>query len=180
MKIFFMSDIHGSAFFLKKAIDAYERENCKYMVLLGDILYSGPRNNFPKDYEPKEVLRILNKYADKIIAVRGNCDSEVDQMVLDFPILSDYSYLIYNNRRLFLTHGHIYNRDNFQKAGKDDVLIHGHTHIPIAEKVEDRLILNPGSISLPKNNSSNSYAILEDNTFTVKDLDGNPFLSTQL
>ncbi|MGF7058007.1 phosphodiesterase [Brassicibacter mesophilus] len=180
MKLFFMSDIHGSSYYLRKAIEAYEREKCDYIIILGDALYHGPRNSLPKEYDPKAVAEVLNSYKNKIIAVRGNCDSEVDQMLISYPMMSDYSVILYNNRRLFLTHGHIYNKNNLLNIDKNDVLIHGHTHIPLAEKEDGKIILNPGSISLPKNNNPNSYAILENDIFTVKDLDGDSFISTEL
>ena len=180
MKLFFMSDIHGSIYYLKKAIEAFERENCDYIIILGDVLYHGPRNPLPKGYDPKAVAELLNNYKNKIIAVRGNCDSEVDQMLISYPMMSDYSSVLYNNRRLFLTHGHVYNKDNLLNINENDVLIHGHTHIPLAEKDAGKIILNPGSISLPKNNFPNSYAVLEDNIFTIKELVGKSFMSIKL
>lgn len=180
MKLFFMSDIHGSSYYLRKAIEAYEREKCDYIIILGDALYHGPRNSLPKEYDPKAVAEVLNSHKNNIIAVRGNCDSEVDQMLISYPMMSDYSVILYNNRRLFLTHGHIYNKNNLLNIDKNDVLIHGHTHIPLAEKEDGKIILNPGSISLPKNNNPNSYAILENDIFTVKNLDGDSFISIEL
>ncbi len=176
MKLFFISDIHGSLYYLKKALEAYEKEECNYIILLGDALYHGPRNPLPKEYDPKTVAELLNSYSNKIIAVRGNCDSEVDQMMISYPMMSDYSSILYNNKRLFLTHGHVFNKDKLPNIHENDVLIHGHTHIPTAEKLGGIFILNPGSISLPKDNNPNSYAVLEDNIFTVKDLEGNPFM----
>jgi uncharacterized protein len=175
-----MSDIHGSFYYLKKAIEAYEREKCDYIIILGDALYHGPRNSLPKEYDPKAVAEVLNSHKNNIIAVRGNCDSEVDQMLISYPMMSDYSVILYNNRRLFLTHGHIYNKNNLLNIDKNDVLIYGHTHIPLAEKEDGKIILNPGSISLPKNNNPNSYAILENDIFTVKNLDGDSFISIEL
>jgi len=175
MKLLFISDIHGSLFYANKAMESFHNENAQYLVLLGDILYHGVRNPLPKDYNPKEVASLLNKFADKIIAVRGNCDSEVDQMVLDFPIMSDYSNILYKGRRLFLTHGHIYNVDNMANLCKGDALIYGHTHVARVEKRGDIFILNPGSISMPKEDSPNSYAILEEDTFKIKGVDGKLF-----
>ncbi|MGV8982509.1 phosphodiesterase [Clostridium sp.] len=172
MKIFFISDIHGSLFFLKKALACYKEEGASYIVMLGDALYHGPRNSLPKDYNPQEVANLLNEYKDKIIAVRGNCDSEVDQMLIEYPMMADYSIMLCNNRRLFLTHGHIYNGDNMPNLSENDVLVHGHTHVPVAEKHNKIYVLNPGSLSLPKENNPNSYAILEDNLFQIKDLEG--------
>ncbi|MFT5872587.1 MAG: putative phosphoesterase [Clostridium sp.] len=173
MKIFFISDIHGSLYYLKKAIDRYKEEGASYIVLLGDALYHGPRNPLPEGYNPQEVASFLNGYKDKLIAVRGNCDSEVDQMIIEYPMMSDYSIILYNNRRLFLTHGHIYNEENLPNLSENDVLINGHTHIPVAKKSGKIYILNPGSVSLPKGNNPNSYAILQENLFEIKDLDGN-------
>jgi putative phosphoesterase len=172
MKIFFISDIHGSLFFLEKALERYKEEGANYIVLLGDSLYHGPRNPLPKDYNPQAVANLLNEYKDKIIAVRGNCDSEVDQMLIEYPMMSDYSIILCDNRRLFLTHGHIYNDDNMPSLSDNDVLIHGHTHLPVAEKHKGIYVLNPGSVTLPKENYPNSYAILQDDLFQIKDLNG--------
>lgn len=172
MKLFFMADIHGSLFYLNKALQMYEKENADYIVILGDELYHGARNPLTKDYNPKEVTALLNSLSSKIIAVRGNCDSEVDQMVLSFPITSTYSMVLYENHRLFLTHGHIYNEQNLPKLASGDVFIYGHTHVPKAEKIGGITVINPGSISLPKENFPNSYGILEGNEFFIKSLDG--------
>lgn len=173
MKLFIISDIHGSLYYLKKVMEIFEKENYDKLVILGDELYHGPRNSLPKDYSPKEVIEILNKYKDKIIAVRGNCDSEVDQMVLSYPIMSDYSMIYLGNKRVFLTHGHIYNIDNPLPMLEGDILLYGHFHIPMIEKKEERYFFNPGSISLPKNNSNHSFAILDETKFQIKDLDEN-------
>ncbi len=172
MKLFFISDIHGSVYYLNKALDKFKEEKADYIIILGDILYHGARNPLPKEYNPKKVIEIINSYADRIIAIRGNCDSEVDQMVLDFPIMADYSTILYNNKRLFLTHGHIYNENNLPKLMDGDVFIYGHTHIPKAEKTGNIYVINPGSITFPKENSPHSYGVLEDNIFTIKDLEG--------
>jgi putative phosphoesterase len=175
MSLLFISDIHGSINYLKKILEIYEKEKAGYIAILGDILYHGARNMLPFEYNPKEVALLLNKYADKIIAVRGNCDSEVDAMVLDFPIMADYSTILCGGRRLFLTHGHIYNERNLPKLGPGDVFLHGHTHIPKAEKKENTFIINPGSITFPKEGNPNTYGILEGDTFKIKELDGNVF-----
>ncbi len=173
MKLFFISDIHGSLYYLKRAIELYKEENANYIVFLGDALYHGPRNPLPKDYNPQGVADLLNEYKDKIIAVRGNCDSEVDQMLIEYPMMAEYSIILYNDRRLFLTHGHIYNEKNLPNLSENDVLVHGHTHIPVAKKHNKIYVLNPGSISLPRENIPNSYAMLQDDLFQIKDLDGN-------
>lgn len=172
MKLFFISDIHGSIYYLEKALEKFNNEKADYLVILGDALYHGPRNALPKEYNPKAVCELLNQYKDKIIAVRGNCDSEVDQMIINYPMMSDYSIILYNNKRLFLTHGHIFNKDNLPNLSENDVIIHGHTHVPVAEKLEKVFLINPGSISIPKENNPPSYGVLENNLFEIKDLDG--------
>lgn len=175
MKLFFMADIHGSLYYLNMALERFKQEAADYLIILGDELYHGARNPLTRDYNPKEVASILNSYSDKIIAIRGNCDSEVDEMVLEFPMTSTYSMLLYGNHRIFLTHGHIYNEQNMPKLSSGDVFIYGHTHIPKAEKLNGITIINPGSVSLPKENSLNSYGLLEDGVFYIKDLDGKTF-----
>lgn len=172
MKLFFISDIHGSIDDLKSVMNIFEKENADYLVILGDILYHGPRNPLPHNYNPQEVCKVLNKYKEKIIAIRGNCDSEVDQMLLEFPIMSDFSQILIENKRFFLTHGHIYNENNLPPLGKNDILCHGHTHIPLAEKNENILIFNPGSITFPKENFEKSYGLYKENQLFVISLEG--------
>lgn len=179
MKILFASDIHGSLYYARKVIEKFEQEQCEQLVLLGDLMYHGPRNELPKDYEPKEVAALLNQYKDKIIAVRGNCDSEVDQMLLEFPMMSDYAILYVDKLRIFATHGHLYHEDNLPPLQENDVLIYGHYHVPIAKKINGIYILNPSSISLPKA-KTNSYGIYEDNQFKIIDLDSNIIESIRL
>lgn len=173
MKIMFLSDIHGSIKYLKLAMEKFEQEKAHKLVLLGDLMYHGPRNSIPDEYDTKKVSELLNQYKNKITAVRGNCDSEVDQMLLEFPIMSDYMEILLENYKIFATHGHIYNKENMPILNKGDVFIHGHYHLPMAEKFEDIYYLNPGSITFPKQNTKNSYAILEDDKFLIKDLDNN-------
>lgn len=180
MKIFFISDIHGSIYYLKKVLHRYDIEKGDYIVILGDELNHGPRNELPKEYDPKTVAETLNEYSKKIIAVRGNCDSEVDEMLLTYPMMDTFSTMFYNNKRLFLTHGHIYNKDNLPSISSGDVLIYGHTHVPLAEKVKGIYIINPGSISIPKENNPNSYGVLQDDLFEIKDLDGNTFMKIEI
>ena len=180
MKIFFMSDIHGSAFYTAKALEKFREEKADYIVILGDELYHGARNPLPLHYNPKEVIELLNGYADKILAIRGNCDSEVDEMVLNFPMMATYSIMLYNNRRIFLTHGHVYNEEKLPKLSAGDIFVYGHTHIPKAEKQGDIYILNPGSITLPKENNPNSYGVLENNLFTIKDMEGRAFMQIEI
>ena len=179
MKLLFVSDIHGSLYYAKKCIERFNQEGADQIISLGDLMYHGPRNPLPKDYAPKEVANLLNQYKDKIISVRGNCDSEVDQMLLEFPILSDYSILYIDGYRFFITHGHHYDEDHLPSLSKNDVLIYGHYHVPIAKKKEDIYIFNPSSISLPKA-SVNSYGVYENKTFYIKDLDGNVLETLEL
>ena len=180
MKYFVMSDIHGSSFYLKKAMERFEKENADFILILGDILYHGARNDLPKGYNPKEIIEILNKNAEIIMAVRGNCESEVDQMVLDFPIQASYSNMIFEGKRLFITHGHLYSEKNKVKLPENSCFLSGHTHILKAEKIDGIHYLNPGSISIPKNNNPHSYAILDNNEFIVKTLDGDIILRHEL
>jgi hypothetical protein len=172
MKLFFISDIHGSLYYFKKAMEQYREEAADYICILGDELYHGARNPLPVEYNPKETAQLLNEYADKIIAIRGNCDSEVDEMVLDFPIMATYSTVLHAGRRLFLTHGHVFNEEKLPRLTEGDVFIYGHTHIPRAEKKNGIYFINPGSITFPKENNPNSYGVLEENVFKIKDLEG--------
>lgn len=172
MKLMIASDIHGSAFFCRKMLDAYKREQADRLLILGDILYHGPRNDLPQGYAPKEVIAMLNEVKHDLLCVRGNCDTEVDQMVLDFPILADYCFLELDGKTIFATHGHVYNPQNLPMLKKGDILLNGHTHIPANEDMGDYVYMNPGSISIPKNGSAHGYMIYE-NGFKWKDLDGN-------
>lgn len=176
MKYFIASDIHGSAYYCEKMLTAFENENADKIILLGDILYHGPRNDLPKDYSPKAVTEMLSRFADKILCVRGNCDGEVDQMVLPFPIMADYGVLSEGGRLIYFTHGHNHNVNTPLPFAKGDILLHGHTHIPAWDTFgNENLYLNPGSVSIPKNNSVNSYMTLENDIFTWKDLDGKAY-----
>lgn len=179
MKWFIASDIHGSKYYCDKMISAYRREKADKMLLLGDILYHGPRNDLPKDYEPKAVIEMLNSMKDDILCVRGNCDTEVDQMVLEFPILADYCILSEGNKMIFATHGHDYNEANLPPLHKGDVLLHGHTHVPKYTEYENYTYINPGSISIPKEESWHGYIIYEAGRFVWKDLDGNEKMVTK-
>lgn len=172
MKLMIASDIHGSAYYCNKMIEAYRMEKADKLLLLGDILYHGPRNDLPKEYNPKAVIGLLNEISSEILCVRGNCDSEVDQMVLNFPIMSDYCILYINNHMIFATHGHIFHPDKLPMLKKGDILLNGHTHVPKCTIHEDYIYMNPGSISIPKEESANGYMILEDNIFSWKDMNG--------
>lgn len=172
MKILFASDIHGSASAMEKILAKLEKEKADRFVLLGDLLYHGPRNDLPDLYAPKEVFGMLNSYAMKPLCVRGNCDAEVDQMVLEFPIMADYALLpLEGGRTAFVTHGHLFNIGNPPPHQPGDVLIHGHTHVHCAIPQEDYTYINPGSAALPKEGQAPSYMIYEDGVFTIKHLD---------
>ncbi len=172
MKYLIASDIHGSEFYCRKLIEAYKIEKADRLVLLGDILYHGPRNDLPEGYAPKKVIEILNAMKSEILCVRGNCDTEVDQMVLDFPILADYAILTADSRLVYATHGHNFNENNLPPLQNGDILLHGHTHVPKCTQHESYVYLNPGSVSIPKENSWHGYMILEDGKFIWKDFDG--------
>lgn len=167
MKLMIASDIHGSAFYCKKMLDAYEKEGADRLLLLGDILYHGPRNDLPKDYDPKEVIAMLNPRKDTLLCVRGNCDTEVDQMVLDFPILADYCLLELDGHTIFATHGHHYNPQSLPPLKQGDILLTGHTHIPANEDMGAYIYMNPGSVAIPKDGSAHGY-MLYDNGFSWK------------
>ena len=173
MKLLIASDIHGDIESAKILIEAFKRNECDRIVLLGDILYHGPRNNLPGRYDPKEVITLLNEYKDKILAVRGNCDTEVDQMVLEFPMLADYAILSLDGLTVYATHGHNFNTKTPPPLSSGDILLHGHTHVVRAEKFgNDNTYLNPGSITLPKENCPRSYIVYENRKFTFYDING--------
>jgi hypothetical protein len=180
MKLLIASDIHGSAYYCRKLLEAYDREQAEKLVLLGDVLYHGPRNDLPKEYAPKEVLAMLNARKEELLCVRGNCDTEVDQMVLEFPILADYGFLYEKGHMIFLTHGHVFNEKNLPMLKKGDILLHGHTHVPVCREHEDYIYMNPGSTSIPKEGSAHSYLVYEDGVFTWKDLDGEAYMEYAL
>ena len=175
MKFFIASDIHGSAYYCEKMLEAYKNEKADKLVLLGDILYHGPRNDLPEGYAPKKVIEMLNPLKDEIICVRGNCDAEVDQMVLNFPIMADYALLPIGEKTVFITHGHKFNKDNLPSLKKGDILLHGHTHVPVCEEYENFTYINPGSVSIPKENSGHGYMVLDGNEFTWKIFDGEEY-----
>ncbi len=172
MKWMIASDIHGSEYFCRQMLSAYERERADRLLLLGDILYHGPRNDLPKDYAPKKVIELLNARKRDIICVRGNCDTEVDQMVLDFPIMADYCVISEENRLIYATHGHYYNEQNPPPIQQGDILLYGHTHIPRYMECEGYICMNPGSVSIPKEGSWHGYMTLKKGIFVWKDLEG--------
>ena len=176
MKWMIASDLHGSAVYCRRMIEAFEREGADRLLLLGDLLYHCPRNDLPEGYAPKEVMPLLNGMKPKLLCVRGNCDAEVDQMVLDFPILADYAVLPVGQRLVYATHGHVHNLKNLPPLAPGDILLHGHTHIPAwTEFGEENLYLNPGSLSIPKEGSAHSYMTLEGKTFRWKTLEGETY-----
>ena len=174
MKLLIASDIHGAAGYCRQLLDAWDREGADRLLLLGDVLYHGPRNDLPRDYAPKRVIPLLNALADRIIAVRGNCDAEVDQMVLDFPVMADYATLFdETGRELFLTHGHVFGAgmhnsvDHAPALPEGSALVYGHTHIKVNEASEaypGLWLFNPGSVSIPKD-GTHSYGIYEGGAF---------------
>lgn len=178
MKWIIASDIHGSAKYAELLLEVYEKEKCK-LLLLGDLLYHGPRNDLPEEYNPKRVISLLNEIADDIVCVRGNCEAEVDQMVLNFPLMADYIVLENGGKLFFATHGHIYNEKKPLHVGEGNILLCGHTHVPACIKSEyvdasgksvNFYYVNPGSVSIPKENSPHSYMLLQDGAFVWKDL----------
>ena len=172
MKWMIASDLHGSAYYCRKMLEAFEREGADRLFLLGDLLYHGSRNDLPREYAPKEVIPLLNGKKEKLLCVRGNCDAEVDQMVLEFPVLADYAVLPVGQRLIYATHGHIYHVKNLPPLAPGDVLLHGHTHVPAwTEFGQGNLYLNPGSVSIPKEDSPHSYMTLEGNTMQWKELE---------
>ena len=171
MKLIIASDIHGSAYWCTKLMELMESEHPDKLILLGDLLYHGPRNDLPRDYAPKQVIPMLSQYADKIIAVRGNCEAEVDQMVLPFPCMADFSQLYVDGTTFYLTHGHHHNPGNLPPLPAGSVFLSGHTHVKIDEIHSGIRCLNPGSVSIPKD-GSHSCLIYENGEFIFRILEG--------
>ena len=172
MKLLIASDIHGSIKYCRQLFDAVKREEADKILLLGDLLYHGPRNDLPDEYAPKEVILLLNEHKDIIFAVRGNCDTEVDQMVLDFPVLADYCIIPVGSRIMYATHGHHFNPKTPPKLNKGDILLNGHTHVTAFDSGEEFYYFNPGSVSIPKENTQRGYILMENGKFVWKNLDG--------
>lgn len=179
MRYIIASDIHGSSTFCKRLLEALQRESADRLVLLGDILYHGPRNPFPEGYSPKETAELLNGIKDKILCVRGNCDSSVDQMVLDFPVLAEYALLDMGNNLIFLTHGDKYDEKNPPHLSKGDVLINGHFHTMRWDNKGGFYYFNPGSVSLPKDGKQ-GYILYENKCFCWKNLNGEELMRINL
>lgn len=180
MKLMFASDIHGSALWCEKMLMAFEAEKPEKLCLLGDILYHGPRNDLPEGHAPKEVIKLLNPLKNSLICVRGNCDTEVDQMVLEFPVLAEYALLYADGVEMFLTHGHHHNPQTPPPLPKGAVMINGHTHVPKAELIEGIHCLNCGSTALPKENTPHCCLIYENGVFRWKELGGGVFSEYEL
>ena len=172
MKWMIASDIHGSAFYCEQMVHQYKKEGADRILLLGDILYHGPRNDLPRGYDPKAVIALLNGMKEDLLCIRGNCDCEVDQMVLQFPILAEYAVLDLGKCLVFATHGHVYNRDVLPPIKSGDILLYGHTHVPVCEERKGILCMNPGSVSIPKENSPHGYMTYENGVFLWKTLEG--------
>ncbi len=175
MKLMIASDIHGSARWCARMLEALRAQAPDRLLLLGDLLYHGPRNDLPEDYAPKRVIAMLNALSPAPLCVRGNCEAEVDQMVLDFPVMADFAALMIDGRALYATHGHVHNPDNPPPLSPGDVLLFGHTHIPAFLERAGFTCVNPGSVSIPKNGTPHSYCVLEDGEMTWLDLEGGAF-----
>lgn len=180
MKLMIASDIHGSACYTERLLERYDGEQADKLLLLGDILYHGPRNDLPEGYAPKTVIDLLNARKEDILCVRGNCDTEVDQMVLDFPILAEYCILYLDGRMVFAVHGHNFNKKSMPPLKSGDILLHGHTHVPACEAFDGYLYCNPGSVSIPKEDSLRGYMVYEEGIFYWKDLDGRIYMQYSL
>lgn len=170
MKLLIASDIHGSAYWCGRLMEEIRREDPDRVLLLGDLLYHGPRNDLPRDYAPKRVIPMLSQIKEKIMAVRGNCEAEVDQMVLPFPCLADFSQLMVDGKLFHLSHGHHQNPQNLPPLPEGSVFLFGHTHVKLDETVHGIRCLNPGSVSIPKD-GSHSFLIYENGSFSFKILE---------
>jgi putative phosphoesterase len=177
MKYLVVSDIHGDLTGAEALQNAVEKVQPDRILCLGDILYHGPRNDLPANYAPKKVIPIMNALKDKIIAVRGNCEAEVDQMVLDFACMADYNIVPFGANNIFMSHGHIYGPSSLPSLKENDIFLSGHTHIPTAEKKDGIYLCNPGSISIPKNNHPRTYAVLDEDGFFIYTIDGTLYMS---
>ena len=180
MKWMIASDIHGSAYWCRRLVEAFRQEKADRLLLLGDVLYHGPRNALPRDYAPMEVAEMLNGLRDVTTSLRGNCEAEIDQMVLAFPSSAEYALLDLGKAVVFATHGHVYNAEHLPPLREGDILLHGHTHVPVCEAYDGWTLMNPGSVSIPKNGTPHSYMTVEDGIFLWKDLDGAVFLRFEL
>ncbi|MBQ9686644.1 MAG: phosphodiesterase [Oscillospiraceae bacterium] len=180
MKLLIASDIHGSAYYCGRLLDIFQQEKAERLLLLGDILYHGPRNDLPRDYAPKEVTAQLRALDAPILGVRGNCDAEIDQMVLGFPLLSDYALLLTEGHTIFATHGHIYSPEDHPPLRSGDIFLSGHIHIPVCKERNGILYLNPGSVSLPKEDTPHSCMSFDGQVFRWLDMDGRVYQEYRL
>ena len=181
MRWLIASDIHGSFHYCSLLIERYCRENAERMLLLGDLLYHGPRNDLPEGYSPRETADALNRMKCDIACVRGNCEAEVDQMMLEFPVMADYALMEYGKKIFYLTHGHLAGPDRLPPLKEGDILLSGHTHVPMCEVRNGILCINPGSCSIPKNGSPYSYMTFEDGVFEWKNIeDGSKYMEYKL
>lgn len=179
MKYLCVSDIHGAYSGAQAIVEAMRYHQIDTILCLGDILYHGPRNDLPSDYAPKKVIEIMNSLKEHIIAVRGNCEAEVDQMVLEFACTADYNIIPMQKRKVFLSHGHIYSPEHLPTLRQGDIFLSGHTHIPTCDEANGIYLLNPGSISLPKQNHPRTYAILDDSSFTIYTLENKQYMQIE-
>ena len=180
MKLMIASDIHGSAHFCEQLVERFHQETPTKLVILGDVLYHGPRNPLPTEYNPQKVAEMLNGIADHVIWVKGNCDADIDQMLLQFPVVEN-ALLFVDGKTVFCSHGHVHSKANPPALAKGDVLVNGHFHVPTAEVFgNDNLYVNCGSVSIPKEQSPHSYLVLENNLFSWKDLQGQIFKTYQM
>ncbi|MCD7770766.1 MAG: phosphodiesterase [Oscillospiraceae bacterium] len=180
MKLMIASDIHGSAYYCKKLLERFKIEKPEKLILLGDILYHGPRNALPRDYNPAGVAEMLNGIKNHVFSIRGNCDAEVDQMMLHFPIMSDSAIVYASEHEFYLTHGHNYGETNPPPIANGTILVCGHTHVPKCQDYDSYIYINPGSVSIPKEDSPHSYIVIEDGTIIWKDIDGNEYMRREL
>lgn len=180
MKYLIVSDIHGSKYYMDKVFAEFEKKNCDKMIILGDILYHGPRNRIPEGYNPAELAEDINNFDKEIIAIRGNCDAEVDQMVIDVDIMNSDRVVDLNGMKVFLTHGHHVNEENMPDE-EIDILMNGHTHVPVLKNKNEVIFLNPGSITMPKQETPHSYAVMDEVSISVFDIDtGEIFLEMSI
>lgn len=180
MKLMIASDIHGSARWCRAMLKAWREEGAEKLLLLGDLLYHGPRNDLPEEYAPKQVIEMLNEVRQNLLCVRGNCEAEVDQMVLQFPVMADYCALFWEGHLLYATHGHLHGEDNPPSLCAGEILLCGHTHVPKCARRGTFTYVNPGSVSIPKNGSAHSYAVLEGGEMIWKDLLGGEYMRERL
>lgn len=165
MKLMIASDIHGSAYYCRRLLEAFQASGAEKLILLGDLLYHGPRNDLPRDYAPKTVIELLNSVSDKLLCVRGNCEAEVDQMVLHFPVMAEYALLLVDGITLYATHGHHASESDPPVLQAGSILLNGHTHVAKYAEHPGFLYLNPGSVSIPKEGTGHGYLLYEDHTF---------------